>query len=138
MRYTGLVEVEFKHDPRTGCDYLLDINPRVWGWHTLGRRAGVDFPYLQWQLLQGDPVAEARARPGVQWVRMTTDLPTVVRELWHGRLSLPAFRHSLHGPLEFAIFAPDDPLPAIVEIPELIVRTGRKLFRAQVSRRCKR
>src|SRR5262249_37374212 len=32
MRYTGLIEVEFKRDPRDGCYKLLDMNPRVWGW----------------------------------------------------------------------------------------------------------
>src|SRR5579864_2635155 len=55
MRFTGLVEVEFKKDPRTGQFKLLDINPRVWGWHTLSKRAGVDFPYLLWLLALGKP-----------------------------------------------------------------------------------
>src|SRR5439155_25366729 len=48
MRFTGLVEVEFKRDPGTGRLKLLDVNPRVWGWHTLGAAAGVDFSYLLW------------------------------------------------------------------------------------------
>ena len=48
IRYTGVVEVEFKRDPRDGCCKLLDINPRVWGWYTLCARAGVDFTRLLW------------------------------------------------------------------------------------------
>src|SRR5438552_1593302 len=48
-RYTGLVEVEFKRDPRDGSFKVLDVNPRVWGWHTLGSRVGVDFSYLLWR-----------------------------------------------------------------------------------------
>src|SRR2546425_1189608 len=119
MRYTGLVEVEFKRDSRDGRYKLLDVNPRVWGWHTLGRRAGVDFPYLLWRLIHGEPVPEVRGRPGVRWVRMVTDLPAVVGEIWRGQLSPRAYLQSLRGPLEFAVFAADDPLPALVEVPLL-------------------
>lgn len=42
LRWTGLVEVEFKRVPRDGHYLLLDINPRVWTWHCIGARAGVD------------------------------------------------------------------------------------------------
>ena len=43
-RYTGLVEVEFKRDPRDGRFKVLDVNPRVWGWHTLGSAWESIFP----------------------------------------------------------------------------------------------
>jgi predicted ATP-grasp superfamily ATP-dependent carboligase len=119
MRYTGLIEVEFKRDPRDGCYKLLDVNPRVWGWHTLGRRAGVDFPYLLWQLIHGEPAPEACARVGVRWVRMATDVPAVASEMRQGRLSPRAYLGSLRGPLEFAIFSKDDPLPALFDVPLL-------------------
>jgi predicted ATP-grasp superfamily ATP-dependent carboligase len=117
LRYTGLIEVELKRDPRDGRYKLLDLNPRVWGWHSLGRRAGVDFPYLQWQLIRGESVPELRARSGVRWVRMLTDLPAVAHEMRHGNLSPTTYLRTLRGPLEFAIFAADDPLPALAEIP---------------------
>jgi len=58
MRFTGLVEIEFKRDSRDGKFKVLDMNPRVWGWHTLCGRAGVDFPYLTWLLVRGEPVPE--------------------------------------------------------------------------------
>ena len=34
-RWTGLIEIEYKVDARTGRTLLLDLNPRVWGWHSL-------------------------------------------------------------------------------------------------------
>src|SRR5260370_793001 len=46
IRYTGLVEVEFKFDARNGRYKLLEINPRLWTWSTLCPRPGLDFPYL--------------------------------------------------------------------------------------------
>ncbi|MCU1241292.1 MAG: hypothetical protein JWO71_2018 [Candidatus Acidoferrum typicum] len=39
INYYGLVEVEFKLDPRDGQFKLLDINARTWGYHTLGTHA---------------------------------------------------------------------------------------------------
>src|SRR5207245_10693964 len=44
--YYGLVELEYKLDPRNGEYKLLDVNARTWGYHTLGPGAGVDFPYM--------------------------------------------------------------------------------------------
>lgn len=112
---TGLVEVEFKRDPRTNRLQLLDINPRVWGWHSLGAPAGVDFSYSMWRLAFGLDVNETHARPGVRWVRGMTDFPTVVREIVGRRLSLRGYLRSVRPPFESAVLALDDPLPAALE-----------------------
>lgn len=117
--YTGLVEIEFKYDSRDQRYKLLDANPRIWGWHTLGRRAGVDFPHLFWRMLQGEIIAEVRGCSGIHWIRMTMDLPAVWSEIRRGTLSVSSYCQTLRGPLEYAILAVDDPLPALVEIPLL-------------------
>jgi predicted ATP-grasp superfamily ATP-dependent carboligase len=114
LRFTGLVETEFKRDERTGENRLLDVNPRAWGWQSLCGRAGVDFPYLLWRMASGASVPPVRAMPGVRWVRMTTDMLAVAGELRAGRLSPRAYLRSLRRPLEFAVFARDDPLPSLV------------------------
>jgi predicted ATP-grasp superfamily ATP-dependent carboligase len=110
---TGIVEVEFKRDPRTGENLLLDVNPRAWGWQSLCGRAGVDFPWLLWRMASGEAVPPARAAPGVRWVRMTTDVLAAAGEVRAGRLSPGAYLRSLRRPLEFAVFARDDPLPSL-------------------------
>jgi predicted ATP-grasp superfamily ATP-dependent carboligase len=126
LRLTGLVEVEFKRDSRDGKFKVLDLNPRVWGWHTLGARAGVDFPYLAWLLVNGEAVPEVRARAGERWIRMGADLAMAVHEILNGRLSLHSYVTSLAGSLEHALFAWDDPMPAILSVPQLArVATGR-------------
>lgn len=117
--YSGLVELEFKRDPRDGRAKLLDVNPRVWGWQSLGARAGVDFVYLQWRLLHGDEPAPARGRAGVGWVRGATDLATCARELLKGRAGPSSLATRLRGPRGPAIFALDDPLPALLDGPLL-------------------
>jgi predicted ATP-grasp superfamily ATP-dependent carboligase len=127
IRYTGLIEVEFKRDPRDNRYKVLDMNPRVWGWHTLGQRAGVDFPYLLWRLIRDEPVPELQTRTDVRWVRILTDLLAAAGEMRRGALSPRAYLRSLQGPLEFAIFAADDPLPALVDIPLLVLLGGKRL-----------
>ncbi len=129
LHYTGLMEVEFKRDPRNGQLKLLDMNPRVWGWHTLSRRFGGDFPYLYWQLLHDQDVPTARVPSGVRWVRAVTDTMAVLSELWHGRMTLIDYIRSLKRPLEHAILAADDPLPALLEatlLAQVVLR--RKAF----------
>ena len=126
LRFTGIVEVEFKRDPRDGELKLLDINPRAWGWHSLGRAAGVDFPYLLWLMLSGEEPPRIHGRVGVRWVRALTDLPTAFGEIRAGRLSVGAYVRSLRGPIEFAILAADDPLPALVEAPAALALAWRR------------
>jgi len=117
LGYTGLIEVEFKRDPRDGRYKLLDLNPRVWGWHALARRAGVDFPYLQWCVVHGEPVSNVRAKPDVRWIRLATDLPAAAIAMRSGQLTPRAYLQSFRAPLELAMFSIDDPLPALLEIP---------------------
>jgi predicted ATP-grasp superfamily ATP-dependent carboligase len=119
LRLTGIVEVEFKRDPRDGVHKLLDINARAWAWVALGARAGVDFPYLFWRLLHGDPPSPVRASAAVRWMRPATDLAAAAVEIADGRLTPNAYLRTLQRPLVFAVFAKDDPLPAILEAPFL-------------------
>jgi D-aspartate ligase len=128
MNFSGIVELEFKHDRRDGQYKLLDINPRPWGWHSLGGRAGVDFSYLLWLQACGAPIPASRPRIGVRWVRATTDLRTVAIEIVRGRLSLGEYSRSLGGPREPAIFSRDDLLPGLLELPLLAYLLGRRVL----------
>lgn len=125
--FNGLVEIEFKRDPRDGRLKLLDINPRVWGWHSLCRRAGVDFPFLAWSLATRGTVPETRYVPGVRWVRLSTDLPVSLREIAGGRLSAGRYLRSILSTHESAVFGRDDPWPGVVELPMLAGTLIRRL-----------
>ena len=127
MGFTGLIEAEFKRDPRDGRYKLLDMNPRVWGWHTLGAAAGVDFSHLLWLMVSGHDVPRVTPQPGVRWVRTSTDLPNAVRDILGRRLSPRDYFRSLRRPRETAIFALDDPLPGLYEYPMLLRTIARRL-----------
>jgi D-aspartate ligase len=127
INYYGLVEVEFKLDPRDGQLKLLDVNPRTWGYHSLGRSAGVDFPYLLYADQIGKAVEECKGKPGVSWIRMLTDFPTGIVDVCSGRLSLKEFIKSLRNFNTEAVFSWKDPMPGLVEcalLPYLAVTRG--------------
>jgi D-aspartate ligase len=125
--YYGLVELEYKLDCRDGRYKLLDVNARTWGYHTLGQRAGVDFPYLLFADQLGERIEPSRARAGVRWIRLVTDLPTGLRELLRGQLGWRAYWRSVLGFDVEAVFSLDDPLPGLAELtllPYLYLKRG--------------
>lgn len=126
MGYHGLVEVEFKEDD-DGTPRLLDVNARTWGYHTLGGAAGVDFPWLLFRDQLGEEVPFTRARPGVRWIRLETDLPNAVRDIWRRQLRTRDYLRTLRGVDTEAVFSLRDPLPSLFELalaPYLAVRRG--------------
>jgi D-aspartate ligase len=126
--YYGLVELEYKHDVRDGQTKLLDINARTWGYHSLGQRAGVDFPYLLYADQLSLPVPDgARAKTGVSWIRLATDVPTALALAAHGELDWRAYLRSLRQANAESVFSGDDPLPGVAELallPYLAVKRG--------------
>jgi len=128
VRYSGLVEVEFKRDPRDGRFKVLDVNPRVWGWHTLSKRCGVDIPHLLWLLLRGESFSQLHGRAGQRWMHMSSDMSVAIREILSGRLSLRDYARSLRRPLESAIFAWDDPLPGLLDLPLFAGTLGKRVL----------
>jgi predicted ATP-grasp superfamily ATP-dependent carboligase len=127
MGYYGLVEVEFKRDARDGLPKLLDVNARTWGYHSLGAAAGVDFPRMLFDDQLGYDVPPARARAGVRWIRLETDLPNACRDVWRGQLKVRDYLRTLRGVDTEAVFSLRDPWPALLEAaltPYLAVRRG--------------
>ena len=125
--YYGLVEMEYKLDPRDGQFKLLDVNARTWGYHTLGASAGVDFPYLLYADQTGQQFGSTRGAAGKSWIRFLTDAPTAIIDLTRGHLTLGDYVRSLRRADTEAVFSVHDPFPGLMEcalIPYLAVRRG--------------
>jgi predicted ATP-grasp superfamily ATP-dependent carboligase len=134
LDYDGLVEVEFKHDARDGRLKLLDVNARVWTWIALGGRAGVDFPHLFWRLAIGEALPIARGASGVGWMHASRDIVAACQEITAGYLAPRDYLSSLRGPLQFAAFAADDPLPGVLDVPLSLARVFTKRIPAALRR----
>ena len=125
IQYHGLVEIEYKRDPRSGEYKLLDVNARAWGFHSLGAACGVDFAYLLYADRLGLPIEPTHAKPGLGWLRLVTDVPTAISDLAHGSLSLREYIRSMGATATESVFSWRDPLPLVAELallPYLIVK----------------
>jgi D-aspartate ligase len=125
--YYGLVELEYKLDPRDGLYKLLDVNARTWGYHSLGVSAGVDFSYMLFSDQIGKPVTECRGKPGVGWMRTTTDIPAVLCALAAKDIDFGSYVRSLRNCSADAVFSLEDPRPGLAEIlliPYLAIKRG--------------
>ncbi len=127
ISYYGLVEMEYKFDPRNGEYKLLDANARTWGYNSIGKAAGVDFPFLLYSDQMSAPIAAVRGKPGIRWVRLLTDLPTGLLSMLKSDVSGRDYLRSLLDIDEEAVFSRQDPLPGFAEcalIPYLFFKRG--------------
>jgi D-aspartate ligase len=128
INYYGLVEVEFKQDPRDGQYKLLDVNARAWGFHSIGFPAGIDFPYLLYADQLGEKIERRRGASGIGWLRLITDVPTVLSGLLLGRLKLGAYFTSLRKTRVESVFCREDPWPSLAEVVLLPYLIAKKYF----------
>ncbi|MGC2172948.1 MAG: hypothetical protein WA555_12750 [Candidatus Sulfotelmatobacter sp.] len=127
INYYGLVELEYKLDPRDAQYKLLDVNARTWGYHSLGVPAGVDFSYMLYSDQVGLPISVCRSKPGVGWVRMSTDIPAACMAILAGDTDLKSYVRSLRTCKVEAVFNREDPLPGLAELlllPYLAIKRG--------------
>jgi predicted ATP-grasp superfamily ATP-dependent carboligase len=114
--FDGMGEVEFKYDTRDGKYKILDVNSRPWGWHTLGKAAGVDFSYLLWRQRVGLPAPAASECRAAAWIREITDAAAILKAYNRPaeiKVLLKAIRSRR---LTFATFGFLDPIPFFAEI----------------------
>lgn len=128
INFYGIVEIEFKQDPRDGQYKILDVNARAWGFHGLGRTAGVDFPYLLFEDQLGRQAEPCKARAGVGWMRLLTDTPNSFVQMLCGHLDPSAYLQSVRRAKVESVFSWDDPLPFVAEISLLPYFVAKKML----------
>ncbi|HKU51971.1 MAG TPA: ATP-grasp domain-containing protein, partial [Nitrospira sp.] len=127
----GVAMVEFKVEKETGIPRLMEINGRFWGSLQLALDAGINFPFLVYQLATGQPVAVAPTgyRVGVKSRWLLGDLDHLLIRIFNTdkvlRLS-PGYPSRTRCALEFMRFfqkglhyeveSPNDPAPSFYEM----------------------
>jgi len=82
--WQGPAMVEFKIDSRTGEPNLMEVNGRFWGSLQLAIDAGINFPFLFYQLVIGkDPPATFDYKAGVKSRWLLGDLDHLLIRLSH-------------------------------------------------------
>jgi predicted ATP-grasp superfamily ATP-dependent carboligase len=127
VRWHGVAMAEFRIGP-DGAPYLLEVNARFWGSLQLAIDAGVDFPWLLYQLAAGIPPDPVKGYAiGVKSRWLLGDLDHLYLQLKHQ----PAFFERWRAVLQFIhpcgphtrheVNRWEDPLPMLFELKHYIL-----------------
>jgi predicted ATP-grasp superfamily ATP-dependent carboligase len=123
LDWHGIAEVEFRFDQRDNVPKLMEINPRFWGSLCVAINAGVDFPYLLYQMtMNGDINSVTKYKTGIKGRYFQQDLLYIIRIFKEGfvnqsncsqkKLKLLLYWLKFYEPgIFYDLFEMDDPLP---------------------------
>ncbi|MFZ1879249.1 MAG: hypothetical protein WAU41_03700 [Gaiellaceae bacterium] len=128
LGYRGIVDVDFRFDPRDGEYKLLDVNPRIGSTFRLfATRAGTDVARALYFDLLGESFDQADPEDGRRWVVENYDLAASLACRRAGGLSAAAWVRSFRGVRELAWASLDDPVPAAVAFATSVVTATRRV-----------
>lgn len=114
MNFTGIAEVEFKRDPFSEQYKLIEINPRSWDQHTLGKSCGRDLVYMAYCGHTGTAMPAIKSgAAGMKWIAEDVFFTSVLRMIWRREDSLRSHLRLAQGNRTFAIWSANDPMPFI-------------------------
>lgn len=155
--YVGIAEVEYKHDKSKNKFFLIEVNPRHWDQHELGKLAGVNLTWLTYQdITGGRPLSQSPVYGSTKkcvWIAEREYILFFLRStylqltaLWKSglRMDRRLYRQSLIGLKQIfteltsilcsfkvlAIFQASDPIPGLL----LTLRILRELAEVSVFR----
>lgn len=137
LGYRGYGEIEFKKHPQTGEYYLIEINARLSTLNILFDKCGVEFTYIMYKDLIGDPQPD---------FHLTDDQPWAFWHAYEDAISIAAYlrkkqltigqivRPWLSHHKAHAIWAPDDIKPLFSFTRLVLSKITGKLLRLFIRR----
>jgi predicted ATP-grasp superfamily ATP-dependent carboligase len=117
MGFSGVAEVEFKWDAAAKQYKLIEVNPRPWDQHRLGKACGVDVIYAAYCEHAGLPTPEfEKPRKDLKWIAEDTFFMTSLRMLWRRDRRVFTLWRQARGKRIYAIWSWRDPLPLIAHV----------------------
>jgi predicted ATP-grasp superfamily ATP-dependent carboligase len=123
--YTGIAHVEFAEDARDGEFQLLEVNTRLPVWAALAANRHLDLPRIAYDDLTGKEVAPLPTfREDLTWIYLAKDVWVSMQMARRRELRAREFASQyLRGRKARAVFARDDPWPAVASLGYLRSRT---------------
>jgi len=117
LKYTGLFEAEFKKDEGDGAFKLIEINARSWWQNRFATVCGLNLVLMAYLDALGREIpAKETYRTGIRWTYACNDLQSAMTLFQSGNLSFFEWMSSYKGMVDYAYFAPNDPLPCILNL----------------------
>ena len=112
MKFSGIAEVEYKWDEAAHSYKLIEVNPRPWDQHMLGRACGVDLIHLAYCDHAGLPMpAVSPSGKTYKWIADDAFLMAVLRSLKRRDGRTRSLLHAARGARIYSIWSAKDPLP---------------------------
>ena len=128
IKYYGIIDAEFKKDPRSGMFNLIEINSRCWMQVGLSLICGANLPYIAYlDALGKDVKGIVIKKEHAKWMFMLQDIPSSLKGMLNGELSLRKWIRSYKGKKGYAIFAWDDPAPFFLGFVHILFNLSQKL-----------
>jgi len=123
--YTGIAHVEFAQDSRDGTFQLLEVNTRLPVWAALAANSHLDLPRIVYDDLSGKEVAPLPTfREQLTWIYLAKDVWVSLQMARRRELRAGDFASRyVRGRKARAVFARDDPWPAVASLGYLRSRT---------------
>ena len=140
MGYTGIAEVEYKWNAVRQQYQLIEINPRPWDQHRLGKACGVDLIYLAYCEYAGLPrPGPSKPATGHKWIAEDSLLMAALQLFWHRDPRLRSLLHLARGKRIYAIWSATDPLPllgfAVTRFLPGLAGTGARAMWSAIQKR---
>jgi predicted ATP-grasp superfamily ATP-dependent carboligase len=122
LGFHGISQVEYKRDPRDGSLRLMEVNARLWQWHSLASDCGVDLVVQAYRDAIGLPVPALTSEHAGRrrWVALVRHL----RESRREHLGMRRTLSPLRPPFSEPVFSLRDPMPGVHQVVGAL-RTSR-------------
>ncbi len=130
--YRGYGEIEFKQHPNNEMYYLIEINARLSTLNALFDKCGVEFTYIMYRDLIGDPLPDYHLEVEKHWAfwHAYEDTFSILAYLKKKQLTLSQIiKPWLTHRKAHAIWAADDPLPIFSFARLILAKISSKLGR---------
>jgi predicted ATP-grasp superfamily ATP-dependent carboligase len=134
MNFSGIAEVEYKWDQTANCYKLIEVNPRPWDQHRLGKTCGVDLIHLAYCDHVGLPMPLVRVRTSAyKWIADDVFVLAALRSLRRHNGRFRGLFRLFRCKRIYGIWSARDPLPFVLYfslrlIPRLAGAVLRRLW----------
>lgn len=120
--YKGFGEIEFKKDSSNGNYYLIEINARTTNLNSLLNKVGLNFPYIAYRDILGNPIEEKAVdyNTNIYFRYLQEDVLAIKSYIKTKQLRKREIIKSLFHKKAPAIWSLDDPMPGIFYFKEVI------------------
>lgn len=113
-KYTGLAEVEYMYDDKSGTYKFLEINTRAWKWHSISMGLGFGFLSEMIYYMNGEKGIFHPSTKEMAWVERLTDYTIIAKETIKGRMNLSDALRTYCQQKVSAVWSWKDPMPALM------------------------